>query len=76
MAAAYNNQEENYSSDENSYDENTGGYSFSVLIKELEEKFTCMICSKVIREFAEVPCKKGHGACKSCLERWEEQKHK
>ena len=73
--AAYNNNNEDYSSDESNYD-STGGYSFSLLSKDLEEKFTCTICSKIIKEFTEVPCKKGHGACKYCLERWEEQKHK
>jgi len=70
------NQEENYSSDENTYEDDTGGYSFSLINKDLEEQFTCTICSKIIKEFTEVPCQKGHGACKSCLEKWEEQKHK
>ena len=77
MAAAYNNKAENYSSDENNYDENAGGYPFSLIGKNLlEEKFTCKICGEIIRQFVEVPCKKGHGACKFCLEKWEEQKHK
>ena len=74
--AAYNNNEEDYSSDESNYD-NTGGYFFSLLNKDLEEdNFTCIICSKIIKEFTEVPCKKGHAACRYCLDRWEEQKHK
>jgi len=75
--AAYNNRdnrEERYSSDEN-YDDN-GGYSFSLLNKSFAEKFTCIICGEILKDFTEVPCKKGHGACKGCLEKWEEQKHK
>jgi len=71
--AAYN-QEDRYSSDDG-YDDN-GGYSFNLINKDLEEQFTCLICSKIIRAYTEVPCKKGHKACKECLETWEEQSHK
>jgi len=72
--AANNNTEDSYSSDD-AYDDD-GGYSFSLINKDLEEQFTCLICTKITREYIEVPCKKGHSACKECLERWEEQKHK
>ena len=75
MAAYNNNNEDNYSSDESNYD-STGGYSFNLFNEDMEEEYTCIICSKIIKVFSEVPCKKGHAACRYCLDRWEEQKHK
>ena len=37
--------------------------------KKDEDKFTCLICSKIINNFNELPC--SHVGCKYCIEQWE-----
>ena len=79
MATAAFNQENNgfsSSDDENMNNTAACGYPFQLLDQALEEKFSCIICGEIIKTFMEIPCKKGHGGCKYCVERWEDIKYK
>jgi len=51
-----------------------GGYSFELIDKKFEEKFTCIVCHLVIKGFTEVGCNNGHAGCKYCIEEWEKRK--
>jgi len=84
--AAFNPENIGFSSDDDDDDTSdnnnnnnnkiTSGYPFQLVDEALEEKFTCVICGEIIKTFLEIPCNKGHGGCKYCVEKWEENKYK